>query len=201
MLTRIWTALLECHDARRNIQENGPIARSVLRGQLDARQRVLRLLVRGRQQGVLVTWGLNRLRQQLERWTDLVLSMAADENIAPDLFHDHHRLRFLIAPAWQNTVQPAAVLRAAASSVLQDTASIPASRVAYHRQICSAILGAWSPQLFHDSGSMLSAWHVRLLELTDDSQGLLADWLREPAAAANWPEHHPENPGVSKRFR
>lgn len=200
MLTRVWTAVLECCDEQRGVREWGPIGHGIFRGQLDARRRVLNLLLRGRQQRVLVAWGLNRLRQQLERWTDLLLSLAQHHTISPDLFHDGQRLRHVPAESPPGVSHPAALIRAAANGTLADTAELPPDRAAYHQRIASAILGCWSSQVFRDQGSMLSPWQIRILTLTDDTQGLVADWLRRDSDNGPPPESDTENPGTIGRF-
>ena len=74
MVTRVWCALLDGIDQRLGLQEYGPIGRSTHLGHVEARQRVLRLIVQAHRDGPLSLWLLNPLRVHTERWTDLLLS-------------------------------------------------------------------------------------------------------------------------------
>ena len=77
MLTRVWTAVLCACDRRRHSDEAEPAARSVLIGHMEARHRVLTLLVRGPGIDAEAVLRLNRLRRRAERWTDLLIGHLA----------------------------------------------------------------------------------------------------------------------------
>ena len=72
-LTRVWAAVLSAHDRFRGTHQAEPIAQSVLSGHLEARHRVLTLLVSGPPVDVGQAVRLNRLRCRAERWTDLLI--------------------------------------------------------------------------------------------------------------------------------
>lgn len=80
VLTRVWTDLCVQHDRARGASETEPIARSVLIAHLEARHRVLNLLVH-RPGTIDPTAGdLNELRRQCERCTDLLLAYQQCDN-------------------------------------------------------------------------------------------------------------------------
>lgn len=73
LLTRLWGAVLIAKDRAAGRFDAEPVARDVLLLHLDARQKVLRLLVDGPFVTLEQTARLDRLRRRIERWTDLLL--------------------------------------------------------------------------------------------------------------------------------
>ncbi len=71
--TRIWCALLEGVDQQRAVQDFGPVGQSVLHGHLDARNRVLNLMIRPQVRHLPEVQALNEDRQVFESWSDLLL--------------------------------------------------------------------------------------------------------------------------------
>ena len=77
VLTRIWTAVGCGCDAAMGIDEAAPILMNVWSSHLDARQRVLALLVSGAGLRFDQVLAANRVRRMSERWTDLLLGHLA----------------------------------------------------------------------------------------------------------------------------
>ncbi len=78
VLTRLWTAALCAYDRHRGTEVAEPVVRSVLIGHLEARHRVLTLLVRGPAICAEQAVKLNQLRRRTERWTDMLLASLAE---------------------------------------------------------------------------------------------------------------------------
>ncbi len=85
IVTRLWSYLLEALDDRLGMHEYSPIGQSALRAHIDARRRVLNLILRGRQRGLPAVWRLNRQRMNAERWTDLLLGQIEERRLAEPL--------------------------------------------------------------------------------------------------------------------
>ncbi len=199
-VTRVWAAVLEASDERHGLQEYGPIGRGIFRGHLDARQRVLNLLLRGRQRGVLPAARLNRVRVNVERWTDLLLSFAGDTAGTRFYCFDCQRLGNFRCGGFESNGSGGALVRAAIEVGMRDSTRVWPNHVEQHRRAQEAILGAWGPELFRQSGPMLSNWQARLLSLTDDTEGMFRDWDEWPARRAPTGDRDPENPGALGRF-
>lgn len=73
LITRLWGAVLIAKDRAAGRFDAEPVARDVLLLHLEARQKVLRLLVDGPFVTLEQTARLDRLRRRIERWTDLLL--------------------------------------------------------------------------------------------------------------------------------
>jgi len=73
-LTRVFAAIGFGIDLARNQREVEPVTHSVYLSHLEARNRVLQLLLFGRGGSVMQAMSLNRLRRASERWTDRLLA-------------------------------------------------------------------------------------------------------------------------------
>jgi hypothetical protein len=182
VLTRVWAAVLHAYDRHRGDEEAGAVARSVLIGHLEARHRVLTLLVRS---PAIETEGavkLNHLRRRSERWTDLLIGylvgledvsqFAVDPQRARDFAEDlrYRSDRKGCRGAWTLVL---ASLRAAFATGLG-----PVSPNAdLNAEIASSILACFQPELFDSTGLFRSLWLTRLANVTNDAQGLVEDLL------------------------
>jgi len=182
VLTRVWTAVLCAHDWHRAVDQAEPVARSVLIGHLEARHRVLSLLVRGTAMDAEAAVKLNRLRQRAERWTDLLVGyllglhdvrqFAVDPDRAEDFAADLRYRSDLTGGrhAWPLVL---ASLRAAFRQGLS-----PGSPNAdLNAQIATSILACFPPELFDSTGLFRSLWMLRLTNVADDAQGMVEELL------------------------
>ncbi len=202
LLTRVVCTILEELDSRRGTREYGPIAQSIFSGHLEARVRTLRLLLDGRDAGVERAARLNRLRLQMEQWTDLLLAHFPSDGPAAAFCFDTQRWQ-----SWSDMENghrrgPLVLLRLAAGAALGDTGDVAAERLAYYQQMHASVLGMLGPELFSATGPRLSSWQARLLSLTHDSEGVLSRWLADamgkPSSRADdWARDLPNAP---KRF-
>ena len=182
VLTRVWIAVLCAYDRQHGGEEAGAVARSVLTGHLEARHRVLTLLVRS---PVIEAEGavkLNHLRRRTERWTDLLIGylvgledvsqFAVDPQRARDFAEDLRYLSNLKGGrhAWPLVL---ASLRAAFGEGL--CAVSPNADL--NTEIASSILACFQPELFDSTGLLRSLWLTRLANVTNDAQGMVADLL------------------------
>ena len=87
ILSRVFVAAAAASDQRRREIEAEPIARSILAGHLEARNRALRLLTSEQGPFAAQQAALNQLRLKTERWSDLLLAHLADvADVAPLAF-------------------------------------------------------------------------------------------------------------------
>ncbi|MBW3596773.1 MAG: hypothetical protein KY475_05795 [Planctomycetes bacterium] len=191
VLGRVWTAVMCLCDQERGNGDAEPVARSVYIGQMEARNRALNILVYGQGFDLHEAVALNQIRRRSERWTDLLLGsllldhdvteFAFDADRAREFAHDLREEGGLRGLAWQMTM---ASLRAAFS---QDLSPQPASPE-LNRQLASAVVELLPEELFDSLGAPHSLWMVRMTNLTDDTQGLVEEFLA------------PDPPGRLRRF-
>lgn len=184
ILTRVWTAVLCAYDRRRGTDVVEPVARSVLIGHIEARHRVLTILVHSR--GIEAEAGveLNHLRRHAERWSDMLIGrfdgvygvdeFAIDPQRAEDFAEDQS--------AWRESPQnrlawPLALasLRASFQHGLSDVSP----NADLNARIAGGILACFPPDLFLSSGVFRSLWMLRLATAAEDVQGMI-DELLEP---------------------
>ncbi len=182
VLTRVWTAVLCAYDRHRGTHDAEAVARSVLIGHMEARHRVLTLLVRGPGIDAEAAVKLNHLRRRTERWTDLLVGylsglhdvseFAVDPVRAKDFAEDLQYQSNLPGGrhAWPLVL---ASLRMAFRSGLR--AESPNADL--NARIASSILSCFQPELFDSTGLFRSLWLVRLSNVTNDAQGMIEELL------------------------
>jgi hypothetical protein len=186
VLTRVWTALACLCDRTHGVQEAEGVARSVLVGHLEARRRVLMLLVNGQGIEVEAAVKLNHLLHRIERWTDLLLGylgglgevsdLAIDADRARDFAQDLRMRNRRWGPrAWSLVL---ASLRMAFQEGLAHTSP----NEDLNQGIASAILACLPCELFDSTGQFQSLWLLRLYNLTSDVQGMIEHLLGPPTA-------------------
>lgn len=180
VLTRVWAAVLCAYDRQHDTQQAEPIVRSVLLGHLEARHRVLTLLVRGPGIDAEAAVKLNHLRRRAERWTDLLVGYlvglhdvgefavvpARARDFAEDLRYQCHLKGG--RQAWPLVL---ASLRAA----FQQGLSVTSPNADLNAKIASAVLSCFQPELFDSTGLFHSLWMLRLSNVTNDAQGMVED--------------------------
>ncbi|MDZ7619241.1 MAG: hypothetical protein U1E05_19760 [Patescibacteria group bacterium] len=193
VLTRVWGAVLSAYDRRRGTQEVEPIARSVLIGHLEARHRVLTLLVRASSIDTAWAMRLNGIRRRCERWTDLLvgyltgLEDVADFAIEPERARDfaedlHYRSNLAGGRhAWPLVLSS---LRAAFQQGLAGES--PNSDL--NGQIASSILACFPAELFDSTGMFRSLWLMRLTNMVGDTQGMLDSLVAMDSGGPSLPE-------------
>lgn len=182
VLTRVWTAVLCAYDRHHGTSEAESIARSVMVGHLEARHRVLTLLVRGPGIDVEAAVKLNHLRRRSERWADLLVGyltglhdvseFAVDPARAKDFAED---LRYRSDLGGGRHAWP--LVLASARAAFQSGLGVASPNADLNTKIASAILSCFQPELFDSTGLFRSLWMVRLSNVTSDVEGLLENLL------------------------
>ncbi len=183
LLTRIWTAAAATHDHYHHSEHWEPIARSVLIGHLESRNRAMNVMVYGR--GFTIEEGvtLNRLRRRVERWTDMLLARIMLLHDVSELGFDPQRVREFAADlrdeaaetnssyAWQLTL---ASLRAG----MQQSFDAPSPNSDLNRRIAAGVLASFPPGQFDSTGMLKSLWMLRLEHVAHDMQGMVDDLIK-----------------------
>ncbi len=185
---RTWTAVLYAYDRKRNSDEAEPIARSILLGHLDIRQRALALIIHSPFIAASEAVELNRLRRRTERWTDLLLGylgqhypvreLAFDADRASEFAADLHQQQRKAAgdQSWKLTL---ASLRMAFGAVPAEPGRVAETNL----DIAGSILACFPSELFSATGELQTLWLVRLNHAVSDAQGLVDQLLcGEPAS-------------------
>ncbi len=189
VLTRVWTAVMCAYDRRRDSVTTEPIVRSVMIGHLEARHRVLNLLVQGASIDSEEAVKLNRLRRRVERWTDMLIGyLSGLENVAefaidPDRAHDFAEdLSYQGRMAGGRHAWPlvAASLRAA----FRQGPDSKTANADLNQRIASSIVACFPAELFDATGLFRSLWLTRLTHFTDDAEGMLDSLLADDLAPA-----------------
>lgn len=167
-LTRVMAATGTALDAPCNHGDVEPITHSVYITHLEARNRILRLLLFGRGGSVEEALRLNRLRRSVERWTDYLLGPLVSQNPDTASFaHDAGRARAFGEEASQvHGSGQAATLSALSAAALQTSlwalcerrAALPQA----NRQLGQAVLGCLGSGLFDSLGLLKSATTQRI---------------------------------------
>ena len=182
MLTRVWTAVVCAHDRVHGTGDAEPIAVSVLSGHLEARHRVLTLLVGGPGMNSEAAMKLNHLRRRTERWTDMLVGhlaglhdcwrFAVDPGRAKDFFQDLQQRQRSAGgrQAWP-------LVLASLRSAFQQGMTEESPNADLNGRIAAGVVSCFQPDVFDSTGLFSSMWLVRLTNAANDAQGMLAELL------------------------
>jgi hypothetical protein len=206
VLTRVWAAAASAYDRHRGTDRMEPLARSVLVGHLEARHRVLKLLVEGPGIDAELAVKLNRLRRRTERWTDMLVGYLVGLGDVAQFAVDPDRAREFAEDLNCQARQPGgrhawslveASLRAAFSQGLA-----PVSPNAdLNDKIAAGVLGCFPPELFDSTGVFRCAWLVRISSVTQDCEGMIDELLAMDRRRTAWREGGLPAGGLSDRLR
>ena len=178
VLTRVWTAVLCLYDRRQGGNEFESLARSIMIGHLEARHRVLMLLVRGPGIDAEGAVKLNHLRRRSERWTDLLVGHLARYGDVAEFAIDVVRavefsrdLEFQSDQAGGRQAWP--LLQASLRAAFQSGLARVSPNEDLNAQIASAILSCFPADLFDSTGLFRSLWLHRMSNVTSDVQGMI----------------------------
>jgi len=154
IVTRLWTGMLRLHDARRREIAAEPIARSVLLGHVEARHRVLGLIMKSYGNDSHEASARNRLRDRCERWSDILLARFAVNGAVEDLAHDPLRVRDYLeewpwTPADETKQTRAALLLGSFSEAFPARPPLTAN-ADLNGRIAQSILAIFPPEMFHN---------------------------------------------------
>lgn len=196
VLTRVWTAAMCQYDRARGADQMEPVARSVLIGQIEARHRVLTILVGRSGLTTEEAMRLDALRRRSECWTDVLIGYLAVESDVREFATDPDRAADFAADfaqqrreaggrfAWPMTI---ASLQAAFRDWLEPVS--PNSDL--NARIAASILTCFPAEVFNDLGIVQSQWLVRISQITREAEGMLEELLGDSHAASATPPSPP----------
>ena len=189
VLTRVWSAVLSAYDSRRGTEMAEPIARSVLFGHLEARHRVLTLLVSGPGIDAEEAVKLNRLRRRSERWTDLLVGRLAQQFDVSEFAVDPDRARQFAEDLRRQSRHEGdrlawSLIEASLRAAFRQGLVAASPNANLNAAIAASVLSCFPANLFDGTGLFPSAWLLRLTRITSDTQGLIADLLSLDGGAA-----------------
>lgn len=168
-LTRVFAAIGMALDLSTEIEEISPITQSVYVSHLEARKRVLQIIVDDHTMPMGEAVRLNRLRSTTERWTDTLLgylTVQAGDCTMP-LGFDHSRIRAFADEARQLPLGAARETTCWLLSAAMRDAVIRLSceQVAFakeNKDVADSVLMSLRPDLFDSVGVLKSLWLHRL---------------------------------------
>jgi hypothetical protein len=181
VLTRVWTAVAVACDRRLLVTDAGPIARSVLSGHLEARNRALALVVQPGRAASKAAASIDRLRRRTERWTDLLIGrlpasdldeFAVHAERARDFAQDlqHQRSQGLDASAWS-------VLLASLRASFQSGLSGPSPNADLNARIATSILSCFTAEIVDSAGEFPWLCRLRLANAATDVEQMIDQLL------------------------
>lgn len=180
VLSRVWTAVMTCYDRHQGTSQFEPIVRSVLIGHLEARHRVLTLLVQGPGIDSEEAVKLNRLRRRAERWTDLLIGYLSGLADVSEFAIDPERAKdFADDLRYQNPMkggQQAWKLLLASLQTGFRKGLVPLCPNAdLNRKIATSVIAAFPPELFDSTGLFHTLWMTRINTVAEDAEGMLEE--------------------------
>jgi len=206
MLTRVWTAVLCLWDRRHGTDVAEPVARSVLVGHLEARHRVLTLLVHGPGLDTETAVKLNQLRRRTERWTDMLIGYLTGLGEVADLAVEPGRARDFAEDLCYRSELPGGravwpTLHASLRAAFSKGHEQPSPNADLNAKIASSVLACFPAELFDSIGLFRSVWLLRLTHLADDAQGLVDELLSPATPGRRCPRTDAEVTRLAERLR
>ena len=182
MLTRVWTAVLCAYDRRRGADDAEPVARSVMIGHMEARHRVLALMIRSPGVDAEAAVHLNRLRRRVERWTDLLVGHLAGIHDVGEFAFDPQRARDFAEDLQQRSSRQGGrhvwpLLLASLRAAFWQGLRAESPNADLNARIAASILSCFPTDLFDSTGLLRSLWLMRLSNVAEDTQGKIDDLL------------------------
>ncbi len=205
ILTRVWAAVTCAHDRLRGTDLVEPIARSVLIGHLEARHRVLMLLVRGPSVGAEEAVLLNHLRRRAERWTDMLIGYLLGMYDVSEFAVDPDRAReFAEDLSYRSRLPGGRHAWPLVEASLRAAFGLGLSRVSpnsdLNARIATSILASFQPELFDATGVLPSVWMVRLTNTANEAAVMLDDLLRIDGRSKTASRSRADSPPSSDRM-
>ncbi len=182
VLTRVWTAVLCAYDRHHGTDLCEPVTRSVMIGHLEARHRVLTMLVGKSGIDTQAAMKLNHLRRRAERWTDMLVGYLAGLHDVGEFAVDPERAReFAEDLRYQCNLkggrQAWPLVLASLRSAFRQGLTATSPNADLNGKIAGSILSCFQPELFDSTGLFRSLWMLRLSNTTTDAEGLVDELM------------------------
>ena len=184
VLTRVWSAILNGIEQVCPVRDCDPIGRSTLIGHLEARNRVLQLVLDAESKQIPAVHRMNEMRTQTERWTDFLISMIAEHADVASFGFDEQRIHEFCKersyhPNADHTNTFDAVSLAALNDFYHRTGCRSSTCTYLNQTLARSVLGAIDSNLFRESGIIMPLWQTRMLVTTNETYGAVEELLRQ----------------------
>jgi len=186
VLTRVWSAATCAYDWARGTELIEPVARSVLIGHMEARHRVLTLLVGRAGLTAENALQLNALRRRTERWTDVLVGYLAREYDVSQFAVDPERARGFAQDLEDQRREPGArfgwpLVLGSLRAAFQEALAAESPNPDLNATIAASILACFPAEVFDGTGLVQSAWLLRISRIAGEAEGMLEELLAETA--------------------
>jgi hypothetical protein len=189
VLTRVWAAVACAHDRLQGCDDAEPVARSVLIGHLEARHRVLTLLVSATQLRAEEAIRLDCLRRRVERWTDMLIGYLTQLNEVREFAFDPDRAADFAQDLREQGKLPGgrhvwSLIQGSLQAAFSRGLTAWSPNADLNARIAGGILSCFPAEVFDSTGLPRSLWSLRLVQTASDAQGMISQLLS--------PEPHPD---------
>ncbi len=182
LLTRVWSATMVMHDQVNETDELHGIAHGVHVGHIEAKNRALRIMLRGRAKNEEAFDRMNFLRRRIERWTDLFLSQLPLIDSAATFAFDESRVRDFgrenAEYASHESQTRRQILMASLDTDLERSTQPSPANPDLNRQVAAGVLACFPSDRFDSTGLPKSAQTI-WLEKSHNDTALLLDHLTQ----------------------
>lgn len=208
VLTRVWTAAMCAYDRTHGTDRMEPVARSVLIGHMEARHRVLTILVSRSGLSAEEALRLNALRHRTERWSDVLIGHLATGHDVSEFAVEPDRARDFAEDFARQRCQEGGrfawpMLLASLRAAFQEWLEPEGPNCDLNVRIAASILACFPREVFDATGVMQSGWLLRITQITSEAEGMLEELMEGiPAHPAASPSSTRAIPPDSRgRFR
>lgn len=182
VLTRVWAAVVCAHDALQGCDDAEPVARSVLIGHLEARHRVLTLLVSAPQVHAEEAIRLDCLRRRVERWTDMLIGYLNQRDEVSEFAFDPERAADFAQDLHEQGQQPGgrhvwSLLQGSLQAAFSRDLAPWSPNADLNARIAGGVLSCFPAEAFDSTGLPRSLWSLRLAKTASDAQGMIGELL------------------------
>ena len=169
LLTRVWSATVLIHDWYHESDELAGLAHSIHISQLEAKNRAIRIMIRGRAHDEAAFDRLNAIRRRVERWCDLFLGQLPVVEEAVKFAFDANRVRDFNLENRESTGNESGmrqkILLSSFTSDLNGQQNVFAANPEANREVAAGVLHCFPADRFDGSGLPKSAKMI-LLEIS-----------------------------------
>ncbi len=188
VLTRVWATVLAAHDRRRQLKEAEPIGRSVYLAHVEARTRVLELMIGHAGLPLEDAVSLNQLRRRSERWTDVLIGQLLQRYDVAEFAVNADRAREFSTDLGADS-SPAArrqawgLMMVSLRTAFQAPSELCSPNTDLNQRVAGSILACFPHELFDSTGVFQSLWLTRMHNTSRDAEGMVEQLLKldEPA--------------------
>jgi hypothetical protein len=187
VLARVWAAVLTAHD-RHTSEDAGTVARTILAGQQEARNRALSLLVNGPSVEPRAALRLNRLRRRAECWTDLLVGQLSTTEDLTEFAAEPVRAREFAADFREQASQAWPLLFASLRTSFVPSFDFTSPNADLNAEIASGVISCFAREAFDSTGLLHSMWMARLQRASQETQCMIDALFAEELPARSTPD-------------